>query len=333
MNLAASITFMLMAFLFPILIIFSLWYIYKSISTPQKSIAKKDKKKGDYKKKEQRDLPERITVLKCSNCSEPLEINTKTKKCAHCTTPYTLPVEYEEIFKYREAAAQKLEKADKFWRKARFFSSGFLSWFLLFMIFWYPISFFLILREPQIIEGWVGNFGNWAIHFLTFSIFSFIFWMLILLFSYGMVTSKRIRNLIPNLDLSHIDRNPEKVDCLTCGAGLEMKPNTLGVLCLYCETENYRKRFSWKLRDKTKEKHTETQDSLIEAIDNYKDAVDTAISTPVYLIFIFVILPVFMILIPMLIWNWMQSHILYTTLIILFIVICIGIFYALRRKK
>lgn len=327
MLLPAFITFLLMGLLFPLLFVYTLWFMYKGLTTPGSPTKSKKKKTQDPK---ENPAPERIAVLSCSNCNQPLLINTQHQVCSHCATPYTLPAEYLEVFKFREAASEKLEQAERFWKKARFYGSGFMRWFLLLLLLWLPTSFFIIIfrsDDMDVVDAWLENYGAFGKGLVSFSFIAFFFWMLILFITRGIIGEKT-RKLIPDLDVSHMDRQPEKADCITCGAALEIKANAVGCMCMYCGTENYRKQFTWKLREEAKHKHAQTQASLLEAIDAYKAALDDAMGTPAVLMFILVVLPLFLFVIPYLLWNWISSHVLLSALIA---ISGIAVFYFVRK--
>jgi predicted RNA-binding Zn-ribbon protein involved in translation (DUF1610 family) len=332
MLIPAFITFILMGLLFPVLFVYTLWFMYKGLTTP--GSPKKNNKKKSQNPKEI-PAPERIAVLTCTNCNQPMHINTKHQVCSHCSTPYTLPAEYLDIFKYREAASEKLEQAERFWKKARFYGSGFMRWFLLFLLLWLPICMGVIIfrsEDADIVDRWLHDYGAFGRGLVSFSFIAFFFWMFILFITRGLLGEKT-RKLIPDLDVAHMDRQPENADCMTCGAALEIKANAVGCMCMYCGTENYRKQFTWKLREDAKHKHLQTQASLVEAIDAYKTALDDAMGTPAVLMFILVVLPLFLFVIPYLLWNWITTHVLGSVLLALFGILLFYLIQKWRNKK
>lgn len=317
----AEITFLIQGLVFPIFFVICCRFIYLILTTSDtKKKTKADKTTGTEPKFDiSNDI---LKPLNCDSCGGVLELDSHTKNCNHCNAAVTIPPNYKQIFSLREEATTRLNKAGKYWVRAKRLSAPFVRFLMLFGVLWtFAILPILLIGSSEGMTGFSDNLiastGELGSFFFNISCFAWLFWLVILFFSYGMFQPKVLKNLpILESDFS-LTSKEEIADCSQCGSHLHFKPNDIGCFCNYCGTETYRVKFSSALYNKANDIRKKASFSLIEAMEAYKKAVDELIETPSMLVLIFIILPFFMVVLPTLLWNWIVEHVVHTVVIVL----------------
>lgn len=334
---AAEITFIIQGIMFPVLIIASMVIIYKQLLTPgtKKKVVPDPKAAG--RKSPERVGDEKLEPLSCSSCGGPLLVDTEKSTCLHCGSQNAVSPHYLEIFKFRQDAANRLNNAMRYWRKANRLTSPLFRNLLLLLIFWFFAVLFLIVRgaadQELVFSDQLGEkLGAFGEFFYGMSFVALFMWMLILFITRGIIGPK-VRKNLPVLESdSALISKDEHAECGTCGGPLHFHAREIGTVCNYCGVETYRVRFSWKLHNQVNEIRKRASFSLLEAMDAYRAAYDDAMGTPVMLVFILIILPFFLFALPVLLWDFITEHPLIATGIGLLIGGMIYLFVRMRRK-
>jgi predicted RNA-binding Zn-ribbon protein involved in translation (DUF1610 family) len=227
--------------------------------------------------------------------------------CSSCGTLTALPPHYAEIGKLRSEALSRLRRASKYLRRATFFSSNYVRRTLFLVALWlFVVPFFLIIvgSEFRYYDGFIESLGDWFLY----SFGSLILWILILCFTAGMLTG--VRQALPTIGRSEKTGEAETAECSSCGGSVAYEKGDLATICGYCGVETYRVEVAWRERKLAEQSRRVATLSLVEAMRVSKDKVDDLISTPAILIFIFVVCPFFMILVPYFVYIQIMENLL-----------------------
>lgn len=313
----AFYTLLFQALAFPLLLIWTIYFVVVNLLKPSQPKQKAEDKKSKNEK-EQFNGPH-IDACECHNCRAPLPLSSDLKECKQCGTPFSMPAELLEIVSRREVANKRLNEAIRYWKKARRMTSQWLRSGILLLIVWLVATPVIILIESSyrsdfdaLIEKW-GSIGSALV---GISFFTLIFWVLILFITRGIISPKR-RALLPELDFKKSDAlHDSDMPCEHCNAQLSIEKGNFSVVCNYCGTENFRKSFAWKMLNETKKHQHAVSSSLLQAMDDYRSAVEDALHTPAILIFILIILPFFMVVVPMYLFDLIAEHPFITTFVV-----------------
>ncbi len=310
LRLLAFVTFIIQGFLFPLLILYTLYFVYKNLFAKSKSRPKN----SDLKKAVAAPEPaQRLHPLSCAACGgQVMPVNGK-RSCGHCGKEVPIPNEYQHLFLLREEATQRLNRAARYWKRANRLTSPWMRWFLLLLALWLFATFFILLTasSERKITGYeevvqkLGAVGDW---FMGLGVVSIFFWIFILFITRGILSPKIRRHLpVPESDMK-LAGQAEDTSCGTCGGPLHFNAGDLGCVCVYCGTETYRVKLASQLHSRISEGRGRAGASLIEAMQVYEAALDDAIGTPVMLVFILILLPFFFIALPAILWDVITEY-------------------------
>ncbi|MBX7095153.1 MAG: hypothetical protein K1X56_10545 [Flavobacteriales bacterium] len=305
----AFYTLIFQALVFPLLLLWTIYFVAVNLFKPSVRKSREDKK-GKEKNLESFSGPA-IDAIECNSCHAPLPLSSSLHECEQCGTPFSLPEEWKEIVSRREAAARRLNEAIRYWKKAEWMTSRWVRSALLLLILWLVATPVIILIESNRkadFDAWIDQWGSIGSAVIGISFFTLIFWILILFITRGIISPKR-RALLPELDFKKSDAMQDvKSPCEHCNAELTIQKGSFSSVCNYCGTENFRKSFAWKMVGETKKHQQAVSKSLLQAMDAYRSAMEDAVQTPAILVFILIILPFFVIVVPMYLFDLIGEH-------------------------
>lgn len=305
---AAQYTFVIQAFLFPVLILFSIYVMYWLLTNKRRKLNKKEAQALSEENTEQQEI---LTPLKCSNCGSILIINDKNDSCMSCGSIEDVPPHYLAIFKHRKDIDAKIAKAYQYWKKNHKITSPLNRGILLFLSFWF-IAVFIILLITDDKEAWIRPDKSFYYSFLqTFgagSIATLFFWALNFLVIRGLIGPKLQKHL-PEKGSDLSTDKKEVINCSQCAAPVYFSEKSIGSACQYCGTETYRVNFSWKIYHKANNERTKANFSLIEAMEKFEETKEDTISSGVILPIIFIVLPGILVFVFYIIPNFIKNGI------------------------
>lgn len=317
----AVITLLLQGFLFPLLVLVSLYWMWRAQSEKGKS----EKTKQAAAVEEEKTSPPTLRPLKCSSCGAGVPLREEEMACPSCGTVVAAPPHYADIGKLRGEALARLRRAAKYLKRAKFFSSKFVRRTLFLLAVWlFVVPFFMLIAgsEFRFYDKFIESLGVW----FPISFGSLILWIIILFYTAGMMT--QVRQALPTIGEDGAVGESETAECSTCGGSIAYDKGDLATICGYCGMETYRVTVAWEARQSAKQSRQAATLSLVEAMQVAKEKVDDLISTPAILIFIFIVCPFFMIYLPYLAYIYITENLL-ISLPVIACLVAVG--YLLKR--
>ena len=105
--------------------------------------------------------------------------------------------------------------------------------------------------------------------------------------------SGNVKKALPKIEINQkVISKDEYSNCSNCGSEIHFKSNQIGCLCNYCGTETYRVKLSSLLLKKANKAREKAGFSLVKAMEDFNDAVETAIMGPIFITFCLVVLSI-----------------------------------------
>lgn len=298
---AAVLSLLMQGFLFPLLVLMALLWMWRAHLEKGRTRERREAGAGA----EEKEGAHPLRPLKCASCGAGVPLREAGSACPSCGASVAAPPHYADIGRLREEAQERLRRAVKYLRRARFFSSNYVRWTLVLIALWlFVVPFFLLIvgSEFRFYDGLIEWLGNWFLY----SFGSLILWILILCFTAGMLT--QVRQGLPVIGTDEKIGEAETAACSTCGGSIAYERGDLATICGYCGVETYRVEVAWQARKTAKQTRQAAGSSLVEAMQVSKEKVDDLISTPAILIFIFIVCPFFMIFLPYLAYFYITEE-------------------------
>ncbi|HQU85491.1 MAG TPA: hypothetical protein PKY59_20320 [Pyrinomonadaceae bacterium] len=279
----AYLTLFIQGFLFIFAVVYPLYYLGKTVFGNEKNETETDEKVI----KTQDELP-KIQPLNCPACGAGVPLHEEKMSCPHCATVFPVPSEYEEIRIFRNEAAEKLQKAENYWKWASIFSSRWVSFLIILLAFWLIATIPIIyLGRHQIVLSEIFPFLKKAAGFFGLGYF---FWIPTLFFIAFLISPKS-RKQLPKIEKTESVGKTETSQCSQCGGAVLFDKSSISTVCGYCGVETYRARIAWKIRNLTNQAREKANFSMNEAMRTFQSSVDDIIFTPIVLAFLLVTIP------------------------------------------
>jgi uncharacterized Zn finger protein (UPF0148 family) len=242
--------------------------------------------------------PAELPVLKplnCPACGAGVPLNTERVTCPFCYSSVPVPNEYRLTGRIREEATRKLRNATRYWRRTRLLTSELLRRFAQILAVWLFVSFVVILVADSYEQlGEYGKFLSANVGLLGIAVCTLFFWILILfVFSYSF--SPGVRKVMPTLEFGDNLGTPENSGCAQCGAPIYYGAGDITAICGYCGVETYRAKLAWELHNIANNARQTANFSLIDAKELLSEAIWDALFGPLFLVSIFIVVPILLI--------------------------------------
>lgn len=300
---AAVLTLLVQEFLFPLLLAGSLYWTWRALT--EKTKPGREKSTARASKDEEGARVEPLRPLKCQSCGAGVPLRAGESVCPSCGAAAPVPPHYAEIGRLRAESLSRLRLAARYLRRAAFLSSGLVRGALFAAALWlFVIPFFLLIAgsEFRYYDPLLERLGLW----FQFSFGTLIVWIIVLSFTAGMMT--KVRRVLPTFEGAEKAGEAETAACATCGGAVAYERGDLATVCGYCGVETYRVRVAWRARDAAKRGREEAGASLVGAMQAARGKVEDLIAPPAILIFIFVVCPFLLLVVPYYVYDYFTDH-------------------------
>ena len=287
-----------------------------------------EKVKRAERRKESPKPKEKLKPLNCTKCAAALAFDGNLLRCTHCDSTQPVPESYAEIFEHRSQGLKDIHEASAYLNKARILTSNWLKAVIIILGLWLflsPIFLLIAASNDHRHDALIKWFGNWIILVGA----SQVLWVIICFMTAASIT--KVKLTVPKLSDPKEAVRPEFAGCGSCGGGIQFAAGDLATLCGFCGVETFRSQISWSVAKKAKGQAQVAKESLAKAQQACERAVDDVIGSPSIVVFIFVYLPLMLIL-PAMAWDWIKGHVLLSIVGLVVIIGVINLVVWLRKK-
>ncbi len=254
--------------------------VYKLFSDDPVKTAKKAQAAGEKKKKLKDSSSASATAsasasastrglalapLRCSGCGAAVPLLAESFPCPFCKHAIQPPADYVATLQLRRRAAEELQRAEKFWRRARLMCSK-------------PVAFVLYLLVPtwglSVLVGSAilgENDSDWP-KMLLFLAFILAVVMQFVGLAYA-ATLKETRDALPSYPpLSEFNGPDQAGACQHCQAPIAFEANSFSATCMYCGGENFRQALASAAHADAAKKEEVAHYSLASSVNALLDA-------------------------------------------------------------
>ncbi len=213
----------------------------------QKPLPRKPVEEGDGLK--------RLAPLQCQQCAAPVPVSITKNECPSCGAAAEVPEDYRETLKLRQQAAEQLQKAERIWKRASFYTQEWL-FFSLFgvAVIWLAVSLIGFFGDYVMVKP-VTLFVSTLLGTITFPLAFYST-------SDYLATAS---NLLPKLpQVGRRIAEAEETSCKTCAAPARFEAHHLVASCGYCGSELYREALARRARKAAAEDEEGTAISIYD---------------------------------------------------------------------
>ena len=311
---------MIQAILMPFMLVFGGYWVFFGF--------RPEKAKRAEKKVQTPQPKEKLKPLNCTSCAAALAFDGSMLRCSHCESTQPVPESYAEIFEHRSQGMRDIHEASQYLNKARILTSNWLKAAIILVGLWLflsPIYLMIAASNDHRYDALFKGLGNWIVLMAA----SQILWIIICFMTAASIT--KVKLTVPRLKDPKLAAKPEFASCASCGGGIQFAGGDLATLCGFCGVETFRSQVSWSVAKKAKGQAQVARESLAKAQLACERAVDDVIGSPSIVVFIFVYLPL-MIILPAMAWDWIKEHLVQSGLGLVALIIVINVVAWLRKK-
>lgn len=289
-------TGIIQALLMPVMLVFGGYWVFFGF--------RPEKAKRAEKKSQTVQPKEKLKPLNCGACAAALAFDGDLLRCTHCDSTQPVPESYAEIFEHRSQGLKDIHEASRYLNKARILTSNWLKAAIILVGFWLflsPIYLMIAASNDHRYDALIKGFGNWVILMGA----SQVLWVIICFMTAASMS--KVKLTVPKFKDPKEAVKPEFAGCASCGGGIQFAAGDLATLCGFCGVETFRSQISWSVAKKAKGQAQVARESLAKAQQACERAVDDVVGSPSIVVFIFVYLPLIIIL-PAMAWDWIKEH-------------------------
>lgn len=272
-------TFLLQLAAFAALIAFVIYDLFSSVKTSEVVKDQKPRLEAGTDTPATDDHLPKLDPINCNSCGAGLPLVAGTMVCSRCGSQTAAPADYFDVAQKRGDINGKIRSAAAYIKKARWLTSGWVRYGMLFLVLWLVAALVGIVMLFS--KGDLDPYRSFLSSKLIFGAGSFsnCFWIVSLLLGFA-VWGPRLKKVLPVIELPARIGQIENAQCLQCGGAIQYAADDLATVCRYCGVETYRAKLAWKMRNLTNQVDKKASFSLIEAKRSVEDAVWGLTGTP-----------------------------------------------------